>query len=104
MKIRVEDVLQYHSTGKRGKVEVVPTKPCMTQRDLSLAYTPGVAEVCRVIDKEADAAYEYTSKGNQSRRAVIITVDEQIPCMMPPVPCSRFAGFDRFITISSSRD
>ncbi len=48
MKIRVEDVLQYHSTGKRGKVEVVPTKPCMTQRDLSLAYTPGVAEVWQI--------------------------------------------------------
>ena len=64
MKIRVEDALQYHSLGRRGKVEVVPTKPCVTQRDLSLAYTPGVAEVCRVIDKDPDLVYEYTSKGN----------------------------------------
>ena len=64
MKIRVEDALQYHSSGRRGKIEVVPTKPCMTQRDLSLAYTPGVGEVCRVIDKNPDLVYEYTSKSN----------------------------------------
>src|SRR5208282_5209090 len=58
------DALRYHSEGRPGKIEVVPTKPCLTQRDLSLAYTPGVAEPCLEIAARPDAAYEYTSKGN----------------------------------------
>jgi len=58
------DALRYHRTGRPGKVEVVPTKPCLTQRDLSLAYTPGVAEPCRVIEKDPAAAFEYTARGN----------------------------------------
>ncbi len=64
MKIRVEDALEYHSLGRRGKIEVIPTKPCVTSRDLSLAYTPGVAEPCREIHKNDDDVYKYTSKGN----------------------------------------
>ncbi|MFM7202639.1 MAG: NADP-dependent malic enzyme [Myxococcota bacterium] len=56
--------LEYHSRGRKGKIEVIPTKPCYTQRDLSLAYTPGVAEPCRVIYKDPEAAYQYTAKGN----------------------------------------
>ncbi len=56
--------LEYHSSGRKGKLEVVPTKPCVTQLDLSLAYSPGVAEPCRVIEKNPDTAYEYTNKGN----------------------------------------
>ena len=47
-----EDALRYHSEGRKGKIEVVPTKPCLTQRDLSLAYTPGVAEPCWEIEKD----------------------------------------------------
>jgi malate dehydrogenase (oxaloacetate-decarboxylating)(NADP+) len=62
--IRAQDALDYHSIGRRGKVEVIPTKPCSTQRDLSLAYTPGVAEPCREIHKNLDAGYMYTAKGN----------------------------------------
>ena len=62
--IRKQQALDYHSQGRRGKVEVVSTKPCQTQRDLSLAYTPGVAEPCREIQANADDAYLYTSKGN----------------------------------------
>jgi malate dehydrogenase (oxaloacetate-decarboxylating)(NADP+) len=58
------DALSYHRGGRPGKVEVVSTKPCRTQRDLSLAYTPGVAEPCREIEKNPEAIYEYTSKGN----------------------------------------
>ncbi len=58
------DALRYHSEGRPGKIEVVPTKPCLTQRDLSLAYTPGVAEPCLEIAARPDAAYEYTAKGN----------------------------------------
>ncbi|MBR9975164.1 MAG: NADP-dependent malic enzyme [Bacteroidetes bacterium] len=64
MKIRKEDALEYHSMGRKGKIEVITTKPCATQRDLSLAYTPGVAEPCREIEKDVELAYEYTAKGN----------------------------------------
>jgi len=59
-----EDALLYHSQGKPGKIEVIPTKPYSSQRDLSLAYSPGVAEPCLEIEKDPNAAYEYTSKGN----------------------------------------
>ncbi|MDY6068398.1 MAG: malic enzyme-like NAD(P)-binding protein [Opitutales bacterium] len=56
--------MQYHSCGKKGKIEIVPTKPHSTQEDLSLAYTPGVAEPCMEIQKNPDDAYKYTGKGN----------------------------------------
>jgi malate dehydrogenase (oxaloacetate-decarboxylating)(NADP+) len=62
--IRKQDALDYHSQGRRGKIEVVPTKPCRTQRDLGLAYTPGVAEPCLQIEANPDDAYLYTAKGN----------------------------------------
>ncbi len=64
MKIRKEDALDYHSRGRKGKIEVITTKPCVTQRDLSLAYTPGVAEPCREIAKDTDKVFEYTARGN----------------------------------------
>ncbi|MFH1861199.1 MAG: malic enzyme-like NAD(P)-binding protein, partial [bacterium] len=62
--IRKQDALDYHALGKPGKIEVVPTKPCLTQRDLSLAYTPGVAQPCLEIEKNPEDAYKYTAKGN----------------------------------------
>jgi len=58
------EALEYHKTGRPGKIEVVPTKPTLTQIDLSLAYSPGVAEPCREIEKDPDKVYEYTAKGN----------------------------------------
>ncbi|MGC8748773.1 MAG: NADP-dependent malic enzyme [Candidatus Kapaibacteriota bacterium] len=64
MKIQREEALEYHSAGRKGKIEVIITKPCVTQRDLSLAYTPGVAEPCREIHKDIEKVYEYTAKGN----------------------------------------
>jgi malate dehydrogenase (oxaloacetate-decarboxylating)(NADP+) len=64
MIIRDKDVLDYHSQGRPGKVEVVPTKPCLTQRDLSMAYTPGVAVPCLQIRDDPRNAFRYTSKGN----------------------------------------
>src|SRR5580765_3330556 len=59
-----QDALDYHSTGRPGKIAVVPTKPLTNQRDLSLAYSPGVAEPCLEIEKDPDLAYTYTAKGN----------------------------------------
>jgi len=61
---RKEEALQYHSQGRKGKIEVNSTKPCITQRDLGNAYTPGVAEPCREIHDDPGLAYEYTAKGN----------------------------------------
>ena len=62
--IRRQEALDYHSHGRRGKIEVISSKPCQTQRDLSLAYTPGVAEPCLDIHDNPDDAYLYTAKGN----------------------------------------
>ncbi|MBT3181451.1 MAG: malate dehydrogenase [Deltaproteobacteria bacterium] len=59
-----EQALRYHSEGKPGKIELGLTKPCENQLDLSLAYTPGVAEPCREIEKDPSAAYRYTARGN----------------------------------------
>ena len=62
MSITKEEALKYHSEGRKGKVEVKATKPCYTARELSLAYTPGVAEPCREIEKDEQEVYEYTAK------------------------------------------
>jgi malate dehydrogenase (oxaloacetate-decarboxylating)(NADP+) len=59
-----EEALEYHSSGRKGKIEVIPSKPVSTQQDLSLAYSPGVAEPCRMIAEKEDLVYEYTAKGN----------------------------------------
>ncbi|MEA2064292.1 MAG: NADP-dependent malic enzyme [Gemmatimonadota bacterium] len=64
MKIRKKDVLEYHSRARTGKVQVVPTKPCSSQRDLSLAYTPGVALPCLEIQHRQDDSFLYTARGN----------------------------------------
>jgi len=63
-KILPEEALAYHSRGRKGKIQVVPTKPANTQRDLSLAYSPGVAYPCKEIQRDPLLAYEYTAKGN----------------------------------------
>src|SRR6201990_3050915 len=63
-KLRKQDALDYHSQGRPGKIEVIPTKPYSTQRDLTLAYSPGVAEPCLEIEKNPEDAYKYTAKGN----------------------------------------
>ncbi len=63
-KLSKQEALDYHSQGKPGKIEVVPTKPHSSQRDLSLAYSPGVAEPCLEIAKNPEDVYKYTAKGN----------------------------------------
>lgn len=62
--IRKEDALEYHEKGRPGKIEVIPTKETKTQRDLALAYSPGVAEPCKEIHRNPEDVYKYTSKGN----------------------------------------
>ena len=59
-----QDALDFHALGKPGKFEIAPTKPLNTQRDLSLAYSPGVAVPCMEIHRDASKAYDYTAKGN----------------------------------------
>src|SRR6516164_5658499 len=63
-KLRREQALEYHAKGRPGKIEVVPTKEAKTQRDLSLAYSPGVAEPCKEIAANPEDVYKYTAKGN----------------------------------------
>ncbi|MFC1586675.1 NADP-dependent malic enzyme [Planctomycetota bacterium] len=60
----INDALTYHSAGRKGKIEVIPTKPCATQYDLSLAYSPGVGAPCLEIAKDPEKVFEYTAKGN----------------------------------------
>src|SRR2546427_11368857 len=64
MPSRRQEALDYHAQGRPGKIQVSPTKPFKNQRDLSLAYTPGVAEPCREIAERPDEVYSYTAKGN----------------------------------------
>src|SRR5260370_6700569 len=64
MSSRRQEALDYHSQGRPGKIQVAPTKPFKNQRDLSLAYTPGVAEPCRDIAARPQEVYTYTAKGN----------------------------------------
>src|SRR5262245_66062602 len=59
-----EEALEMHRSGRPGKIEITPTKPLTTQRDLSLAYSPGVAAPCLAIKADPDKAYDYTAKGN----------------------------------------
>src|SRR6201982_206451 len=63
-KIRSQDALDYHAKGRPGKIEVIPTKETKTQRDLALAYSPGVAEPCLEIAANPEDVYKYTAKGN----------------------------------------
>ncbi len=101
--IRKQDALDYHSQGRRGKIEVVSTKPCATQRDLSLAYTPGVAEPCRDIAVNPDDAYLYTAKGNLvavvSNGTAVLGLGDIGPLAGKPVMEGKGVLFKRFADI-----
>jgi malate dehydrogenase (oxaloacetate-decarboxylating)(NADP+) len=101
--IRKQDALDYHSQGRRGKIEVVSTKPCATQRDLSLAYTPGVAEPCREIAANPDDAYKYTAKGNLvgvvSNGTAVLGLGDIGPLAGKPVMEGKGVLFKRFADI-----
>lgn len=106
IKIRKEDALNYHTQGKPGKIEVVPTKPLSSQLDLALAYSPGVAEPCLEIKENKENVYKYTSKGNLvaviSNGTAVLGLGDIGPEASKPVMegkgvlFKKFAGIDVF--------
>ncbi|MGR3176691.1 MAG: NADP-dependent malic enzyme [Candidatus Anammoxibacter sp.] len=101
--IKKEDVLHYHSSGRKGKLEVVATKPCLTQRDLSLAYSPGVAIPCMEIAENQQDIYEYTAKGNLigviSNGTAVLGLGNIGPFASKPVMEGKAILFKRFADI-----
>ncbi|MEE4312333.1 MAG: NADP-dependent malic enzyme [candidate division KSB1 bacterium] len=98
-----KEALEYHSRDRKGKVEVTPTKPCATQRDLSMAYTPGVAEPCRYIHKNPEDAFTYTAKGNLvavvSNGTAVLGLGNIGPLAGKPVMEGKGVLFKRFADI-----
>src|SRR5258708_2958906 len=103
MKIEPEEALAYHSSAPAGKLATVPTKPCSTQRDLSLAYTPGVAVPCLEIARDPSLAYKYTSKGNLvpvvSNGGAVLGLGNIGPAASKPVMEGKGVLFKRFADI-----
>jgi malate dehydrogenase (oxaloacetate-decarboxylating)(NADP+) len=101
--ITLAEVLEYHRSGKPGKVEVVPTKKLETQRDLSLAYTPGVAAVVEEIERNPDAAYDYTARANLvavvSNGTAILGLGNRGPLASKPVMEGKGVLFKRFADV-----
>jgi len=101
--IGTDEALAYHSRGRAGKIEVISTKRCRTQRDLSLAYTPGVAIPCRVIHKDPDRVYDYTAKGNLvavvSNGTAVLGLGNIGPAAGKPVMEGKGVLFKRFADI-----
>jgi malate dehydrogenase (oxaloacetate-decarboxylating)(NADP+) len=102
-KITREEALAYHTGKRHGKTEVVATKPCLTQRDLSLAYTPGVAEPCLEIARDPELVYEYTNKGNLvavvSNGTAVLGLGDIGPMAGKPVMEGKGVLFKRFADI-----
>jgi len=102
-KITPEEALEYHSRGRKGKIEVVPSKPTRTAEDLSLAYSPGVAEPCLAIAKEPEKVYEYTTKGNLvavvSNGTAVLGLGNIGPLAAKPVMEGKGVLFKRFADI-----
>ena len=98
-----EEALAYHTGKRHGKTEVVATKPCITQRDLSLAYTPGVAEPCLAIAKDPELVYEYTNKGNLvavvSNGTAVLGLGDIGPMASKPVMEGKGVLFKKFADI-----
>jgi malate dehydrogenase (oxaloacetate-decarboxylating)(NADP+) len=103
MLLRDEDVFDYHERPRPGKLEVVTSKPCVTQRDLSMAYTPGVARPCLVIEKDPDAAFRYTGRGNLvavvSNGTAVLGLGDIGPLAAKPVMEGKGTLFKRFADI-----
>jgi malate dehydrogenase (oxaloacetate-decarboxylating)(NADP+) len=103
MEIHQQDALDYHRKGRKGKIEVVATKPCRTQWDLSLAYTPGVAEPCLEIARSSDLSFEYTARGNLvavvSNGSAVLGLGDIGPAAGKPVMEGKAVLFKRFADI-----
>lgn len=101
--IRKMDALSYHSQERAGKIEVKSTKPCITQRDLSMAYTPGVAEPCREIELMPEKVFEYTTKGNLvaviTNGTAVLGLGNIGPLAAKPVMEGKAVLFKRFADI-----
>lgn len=102
-KNKKQAALDYHKTGRPGKIEVVPTKPCITSSDLSLAYSPGVAEPCLEIAKDPNEVYKYTSKGNLvgvvSNGSAVLGLGNIGPLAGKPVMEGKGVLFKRFADV-----
>src|SRR5580698_2451073 len=100
-----EEALAFHALPKPGKIEITPTKPMATQRDLSLAYSPGVAVPVRMIAERPDAVYDYTSKGNFvaviSNGTAILGLGDLGPLASKPVMEGKAVLFKRFADVNS---
>src|SRR5437588_11911418 len=98
-----DDALEYHSSGRPGKIKVIPTKPTATQRDLSLAYTPGVAKPCLEIAKNPDDVYKYTNRGNLvaviTNGTAVLGLGNIGPAAGKPVMEGKAVHFKRFAEI-----
>src|SRR5207248_2203797 len=98
-----KEALDYHSTGRRGKIEVVPTKPVSTARDLSLAYSPGVAEPCLEIARDEQLSYTYTARGNLvaviSNGTAVLGLGDIGPAAAKPVMEGKGVLFKKFADI-----
>jgi malate dehydrogenase (oxaloacetate-decarboxylating)(NADP+) len=98
-----EDALDYHARGRKGKLEVVPTKPLVSQIDLSLAYTPGVAEPCLEIEKDEEKSWEYTARGNLvaviSNGTAVLGLGDIGPAAGKPVMEGKACLFKKFADI-----
>jgi malate dehydrogenase (oxaloacetate-decarboxylating)(NADP+) len=103
MAVTAQETLEYHRRGRPGKIEVTPTKPMLTQRDLSLAYTPGVAEVVLEIERNANTAYEYTAKANLvaviSNGTAILGLGDRGALASKPVMEGKGVLFKRFADV-----
>jgi len=102
-RIHLKDVLDYHSSGRPGKIEVVPTKKVDTQRDLSLAYTPGVARIVEEIARDPSTAFDYTARGNLvavvTNGTAILGLGDRGPLAAKPVMEGKAVLFKRFADI-----
>ncbi|HYG68123.1 MAG TPA: malic enzyme-like NAD(P)-binding protein, partial [Anaeromyxobacteraceae bacterium] len=102
-KVKREEALEYHSSGRKGKIEVVPTKPTATARDLALAYSPGVAEPCLEIEKNPEASYLYTARGNLvaviSNGTAVLGLGDIGPAAGKPVMEGKGVLFKRFADV-----
>src|ERR1700749_3686577 len=100
---RKEDALEYHSRGRKGKIEVVPTKPLVSQIDLAMAYTPGFAVPCLEIAKNEDASWEYTARGNLvaviSNGTAVLGLGDIGPSAGKPVMEGKACLFKKFADI-----